>query len=240
MAPVARALALSLCASLSSAQVFDVLVYGASPGGIAAAVTAANGTGLRVALLEPSAFVGGMSGPGGIGLRDTALAATDGGANTVQHAWLHCVDVAYGGSGIRQPDYNVSQKCWDDLVASPRYGLTVARSAPLAEASDAVARSGLAIASIRSADGRVWRAKVFVDATYEADIMMRVAKWTIGREANTTYDEPLAGVAAKTTFQQFPPSLNPSWPNGTLLDGVEPEDAQPPPGSGDDRVMPAS
>ena len=249
MRPLARALAPALLALLhlsfppltsAAPHIYDVLVYGASPGGIAAAISAANASGLSVALLEPSAFVGGMSGPGGIGLRDTAAPATDGGAGTVQFAWLHCLDAAYGAQGVRQADYAVAQGCWDALVAEPRYNLTVARSAPLDEAPDAVARDGLAISSLRTADGRVWRARVFVDATYEADLMMRVATFTVGRESNATYGEPLAGVLAVTTFQQFPRGLDPFWPNGTLLDGVEAAAAMPPPGAGDDRVMPSS
>ena len=97
---------LSTCAFLaSSAPLFDVVVYGASPSGISAAITAANGTGLRVALLEPSPFVGGMSGPGGIGLRDTASPAAIDGASplSVQAHWLRLVNAAYGAkvSGVR-------------------------------------------------------------------------------------------------------------------------------------------
>ena len=80
----------TLSPALAADYEFDVLVYGASPGGIAAAVTAANGTGLRVALLEPSPYIGGMSGPGGIGLRDTAepAAAVTGGPRSVMARWL--------------------------------------------------------------------------------------------------------------------------------------------------------
>jgi len=44
--------------------------YGATPAGVAAAIIASNGTGLRVALIEPSARIGGMATAGGIGLRD--------------------------------------------------------------------------------------------------------------------------------------------------------------------------
>lgn len=231
---------LALCAPAKGAS-FDVIVYGGSPGGVAAAITAANGTGLRVALLEPSPFLGGMSGPGGIGLRDTANAG-EGGSGTVLHAWLRCVNAAYNESGItiRQPDYNVSQACWDELVGDPRYNLTVARSAPLDEAADAVTRNGLAIASIRTIDGRVWAGSIFIDATYEADVMRRVATYTVGREARATYGEPLAGVINHTVFQQFPAGVNPFWPNGTLLDGVEDATASPAPGEADDRVMPSS
>lgn len=244
-------LASAACAAAKyeSLPVFDVLVYGASPGGIAAAISAANSSaGLSVALLEPTPYVGGMAGPGGIGLRDTAAPATDGGASTVQYAWLQCLAAAYSATGVaaaaaagvRQADYNISQKCWDMLVAAPRYNLTAVRSAQLDEAPDAVVRDGLRIASMRTTDGRVWSARVFIDATYEADLMMRVASFTVGREANSTYNEPLAGVLATTTFQQFPAGLDPFWPDGTLLDGVEAAAAMPPPGSADDRVMPSS
>ncbi len=75
--------ALLVCAALATTAAaaharrastdFDVIVYGATPAGIAAAVIAANGTGLRVALIEPSSRIGGMAVPGGIGLRDWQL-----------------------------------------------------------------------------------------------------------------------------------------------------------------------
>jgi hypothetical protein len=50
-----------------------------------------------------------------------AVSASEGGAGTVLHAWLRCVNDAYGlaGVAVRQPDYNVSQACWDALVAAP-------------------------------------------------------------------------------------------------------------------------
>lgn len=68
-----RAALAALCASAAAAARsldYDVVVYGATPAGIAAAVVAANNTGLKVALLEPTPYIGGMAGPGGIGLRD--------------------------------------------------------------------------------------------------------------------------------------------------------------------------
>ncbi len=62
----------SALTSLGSAQdyQFDVIVYGATPAGVAAAVMAANNTGLRVALIEATPRVGGMATAGGIGLKD--------------------------------------------------------------------------------------------------------------------------------------------------------------------------
>lgn len=58
--------------SISSA--YDVVIYGATPGGIAAAITAARtSSSLSVVLIEPTSYIGGMAAPGGIGLRDLAL-----------------------------------------------------------------------------------------------------------------------------------------------------------------------
>jgi hypothetical protein len=47
-------------------------------------------------------------------------------------------------------------------------------------------------------------------------------------------------VLANTTFQRFPVRVDPFWPNGSLLPGVEAADAAPAPGEADDRVMPSS
>lgn len=53
---------------------YDVVIYGATPGGIAAAITAARtSSSLSVVIIEPTSYIGGMAAPGGIGLRDLAL-----------------------------------------------------------------------------------------------------------------------------------------------------------------------
>lgn len=231
---------------------YDLLVYGASPAGIAAAVTAANASGLRVALLEPSPYVGGMSGPGGIGLRDTAspAAAVTGGPRSVMARWLRAASAAYGGAAVRQPDQAVAQALWDALVADPAYNLSVFRNVGLdIEApAGAVTMEGTRIAAIRTVDprdgsgARTWTARWFVDASYEADIVQGTPglAWTIGREARAQYGEPLAGVLPAPAFQRFRATVDPFWPNGSLLDGVEPSANMPPAGGADDRVMPSS
>jgi ribulose 1,5-bisphosphate synthetase/thiazole synthase len=53
---------------------YDIAVYGATPGGISAAITAARvSPSLKIALIEPTADIGGMSTGGGLGLRDLGL-----------------------------------------------------------------------------------------------------------------------------------------------------------------------
>ena len=56
---------------------YDIAIYGATPGGIAAAITAARASSsLKIALIEPTADIGGMSTGGGLGLRDLGSEVT--------------------------------------------------------------------------------------------------------------------------------------------------------------------
>lgn len=193
------------------------------------------------------------AGPGGIGLRDINDASTVLFSNSVIHTWLHMNDAHYNTSStVWQPDQYIGQANWDTLVADPRYNLTVWRSTGLAEGPPGVGvqMDGSTITSITTVytvtedptNTTVWNAKVFVDASYEGDIVVATSRvsYTYGREAKDTYNESLAGVQDHTTFSQFSGPVDPYWPNGTLIFGVDSAASMPPVGSGDDRVMPYS
>jgi len=56
---------------------YDIAIYGATPGGIAAAITAARTSpSFSIVIIEPTSYIGGMATAGGIGLRDLALEIT--------------------------------------------------------------------------------------------------------------------------------------------------------------------
>ena len=56
---------------------YEVAIYGATPGGIAAAITAARASpSFSVVIIEPTSYIGGMAAAGGIGLRDLGLEVT--------------------------------------------------------------------------------------------------------------------------------------------------------------------
>ena len=56
---------------------YDIVIYGATPGGIAAAITAARiSSSFSIVIVEPTSDIGGMSAAGGIGLRDLGMEAT--------------------------------------------------------------------------------------------------------------------------------------------------------------------
>ena len=85
-----------------------------------------------------------------------------------------------------------------------------------------------------------WPAKVFVDASYDGDLAVGSGvSYTYGREANTTYDEPLAGVQPFNHFQNFLVPVNPYAKDGSVLPYVE-STPLPPLGSADTKLMPFS
>ena len=78
-------------------------------------------------------------------------------------------------------------------------------------------------------DGRGFSGKMFIDATYEGDLLPgRKSSFTVGRESNATYDETINGIqsakAAKNQLRDgIDPYLMPGDPSSGLLPGVNPD-----------------
>lgn len=67
-------LSFSLSITHQSGTTYDIIIYSATPAGIAAAITAARASSsLKIALIEPSPYIGGMVVAGGIGLSDIGV-----------------------------------------------------------------------------------------------------------------------------------------------------------------------
>ena len=98
------------------------------------------------------------------------------------------------------------------------------------------------IISIRMESGKTVRGRMFIDATYEGDLAAAAnVSYTIGREANATYDETLNGVQVKhaRSHQLMPsidPYVKPGDPNSGLLPHIDPEGPGVD-GAGDHRVQ---
>ena len=84
------------------------------------------------------------------------------------------------------------------------------------------------IVSITMESGRVFTAKMFIDCTYEGDLMAAAGvRFTIGREANAQYNETLSGVQTKQAkYHQFvkgvDPYIVPGDPKSGLLPFIDP------------------
>jgi hypothetical protein len=233
---------------------YDVVIYGATPAGCAAAMVAANNTGLRVALLEVSSRIGGMLVPGGIGLRDTDDFASAFGTGSFARRWVDLNGAAYGVPYVLQPDVVVGNASLWALLSSVSGGaIDVFPSTGLLEGPGAVAKAGAVVTSITTVDTAaeaagapltgvtVWRAAQFIDASYDGDVAVAAGvSWTFGREARAQYNESLGGVQPFTHFQNFLTPVNPyNSTTGAVLPYIE-AGALPPEGSADTAVMPFS
>jgi hypothetical protein len=206
------------CGRLSAGQDFDVVVYGATPAGVMAAVAAAR-QGLSVALLEPTAHLGGI---GGLPLEFYWR------AGRYYEMDRHGQEVAW------HPEPHVALTLMKQMLEASH--VTVLLQCRLRE-KGGVIRSGTHITGISVQDGASFQAKVFIDATYEGDLMAQAGvSYTWGREGISQYGESLAGVRAETPGHQFKVKLSPYDSSGELL----PEISAGPmgiPGSADEKVQ---
>jgi hypothetical protein len=211
---------------------WEVVVYGGTPAGIAAAIAAARGH-ARVVLLEPTNHVGGMM-TNGLGASDVGIRDTIGG---LALEFFDRLGVAYGIAGQGPtPSWDltpgVAERTFMAMLAEA--GVTVDLAARLREL-DGVGHVDHRITRLTTTDGRVFTARVFIDATYEGDLMAQAGvSFTVGREASSRYGESLAGV---TPLKQELPALDARTADGALAPGVN---AAPPgpTGSADGHIQP--
>ncbi len=175
----------------------DVIVYGSTPSGFCAAIAAAR-EGASVILLEPSDHVGGMS-TGGLSHCDSNQMAR----STVMglfDEWHTRVVNDYTSRGLQAP-YEPSVKDQSLWTFEPHVAMRVTLQM-LDEAGvkvltnrylKTVMKDGPRITSLVTKNG-VFTARVFVDGTYEGDLMAAAGvDWAIGREGREEYGESLAG-----------------------------------------------
>jgi hypothetical protein len=209
-------------------QAADVIVYGGTAGGVIAAVAAAR-EGLSVALVTPDRHLGGMVS-GGLGWTDYGKKQVIGGYSL---EFFERVGRKYGREMEWHFEPHVAEAVFDDLVKEA--GVRVYRGR-LRE-TRGVRRSGSTIASIETEEGSTFSGKVFVDASYEGDLMAQAGvSYRVGREGTGEYGESLAGVRERTPLHQFRAAVSPLDSRGRLLPEVAPRSADPV-GSADARVQ---
>ncbi len=220
----------------------DLCIYGGASAGVAAAVQASR-LGLAAVLVEPTEHVGGLT-TGGLGATDVGNSGAIGGVSREFYSRVcdHYL-TTYGedsaqlkacNSGFRFEPH-VAQALFDAMLAEA--GAPVYRGHALAS----VRMRGGRIHSITTTGGLVIRAKVFLDCTYEGDLMAAAGvTYTVGREPGSTYDERYNGVQLERPTHQFTTPTDPyrrrGEPDSGLLWSISDEDpgAQ---GEGDDRVQ---
>jgi len=181
----------------------DVVIYGGTPGGLAAAAAVVR-EGATVIVIEPTAHIGGMV-TGGIAITDTGTPDLVGGLAAEYFDEVAAAEkIDQPGTPIlysrgkeypwRKPakwdiEPKVARMVFEKWVKQGRYQLILAKRVA------SVRKQGTKITSIRLTGGGEITGKVFIDASYEGDLMARAGvSNTYGRESSAQYGEKLAGV----------------------------------------------
>ncbi|MDQ8206358.1 FAD-dependent oxidoreductase [Coraliomargarita sp. SDUM461003] len=206
----------------------DICVYAGNSGGIIAAI-AAKRKGLSVALLEPGYHLGGLTA-GGLGLTDIGNKFAIGG---LSREFYRRVGKKYGKSEAWVFEPHVAEAVyreWLEEMEIPCYFESFLST---------VETANKRIVQLRTENGITVKAKQFIDASYEGDLMAKAGvSFTVGRESNDTYKETCNGrqVMNKHQFNfEVDPYIVEGDPSSGLLPGIDGEQFNE--GVGDKRVQ---
>jgi hypothetical protein len=191
----------------------DLIVYGGTSAAITAAVQAVR-MGKSVLVVSPDKHLGGLSS-GGLGFTDTGRKEVIGGlAREFYHriylhyqsdtAWRWQKKEEYGNKGQGTPaidgaertmwifEPHVAEQVFEDFVRENK--ITVLRDEWL-DRKTGVQKENGRITSIRTLSGKTFNGKMFIDATYEGDLMAAAGvSYHVGREASRVYGEEWNGI----------------------------------------------
>lgn len=230
-------------------DIYDIVIYGGTSGGIAAAIQASR-MDKSVIVLEPGQRIGGLT-TGGLGQTDIGNKQAIGGIalefyqgikqyyDKEEH-WKFQSREEYQDGGQTRTDAgetamwtfepSAALSVYEDLIKT--YGIEVRINQKL-DRQQGVEKEGNDITAITMLSGETYKGRIFIDATYEGDLMAAAGvSYTVGREANETYKETLNGVHTRltdTTMTGYPSN---NQINHNFVDGVDPYVVKGDPGSG--------
>jgi len=212
----------------------DVCVYGGSSAGVMAAYTAKM-NGKSVLLIEPGKHLGGLTA-GGLGYTDIGNKYAVSG---LARDYYRRIGAHYGKfeQWIFEP--HVAENLFQEYIK--RASVEVLYEHRLVDAT--LAKSAITAIAVEPSNGGapvVIKAKVFIDCTYEGDLMAKSkVSYVIGRESNKDYKETYNGYQVMTGHQ-FPDGIDPyrvkGKPESGLLSGISPASPRET-GSGDKMVQ---
>lgn len=225
---------------------FDVVIYGGTSAGIAAAIQSSR-MGKTVLVIEPSRRIGGLT-TGGLGATDIGNKQVIGGISREFYQNIKkYYENAENWKWQKKENYRQSRnKSGEDAMWTfePSAALKVYKNMINAENIDliyeerldrknGVVKSGLQIKEIRLESGKSFRGKMFIDATYEGDLMATAGvSYTIGRESNKEYGETLNGVQANDYSITLRGTVSKNSIHHNFIDGVDPYIVKGDPSSG--------
>jgi hypothetical protein len=221
------------------ANTYDLVVYGGTSGGIATAVEASR-LGRTVVLIEPTNRIGGLS-TGGLGQTDIGNKQAIGGIarefyqgirrhydEPASWKWQKRSEYRDGGQTVTAQgedtmwtfEPSVALKVFDTMLAPT--GVVVVRNQRL-NRETGVAMKDTRILSITMESGQTYTGKMFVDATYEGDLLAAAGvSYEVGREAADRYGETLNGVQPNHYYRTLRRELSLNGANHNFVSGVDP------------------
>ncbi|MBI1370256.1 MAG: FAD-dependent oxidoreductase [Planctomycetes bacterium] len=236
----------------------DIVIYGATPSGIIAAVAAAR-DGRSVLVLEPTDHIGGMT-TGGLSSTDIGNPIVIGG---LAHEFFQRAAASYHdperlkGRAIFYSEPHVAMAAFKDMLDEAHVEVRTHQRLDRATMHDH------RLTAVMMLDGSEHAARMFIDASYEGDLMAKAnVSYIVGRESSEQYGEPLAGfhpaelrprtveemalddpdVASDATVKAMhyvhgtPTKISPYDEDGKLLPGIN-GGAWPAIGSADRKIM---
>ena len=240
----------TVAAGAATPAEYDVVVYGGTSAGVTAAVEVRR-LGKSVVLICPARHPGGMTS-GGLGFADVGDQKTVGGLceEFFHRVWLHYREPGawtfqkredygfVGQHGSGKDDARQIMILFEPRVAEGVFqSLLSDHAVPVVHARLDLKTGGVTtrdrrIQAFRTEDGQEFRGKVYIDASYEGDLMAKAGvRYLVGRESNDQYGETINGIQLKSERAADTPLISPynipGQPGSGLLPGIRPDSGGP-------------
>jgi hypothetical protein len=223
----------------------DIIIYGGTSAAITAAVQVKK-MGKTVIVVSPDKHLGGLSS-NGLGFTDTGDKTVIGGLSKefyhrlYQHyqtdtAWKWQKKSEFGNKGqstVALDGENRTMWIFEPHVAEAQFerfvvenNLIVHKDEWLDRSKNGIKKKGTAILEIKALSGKKYLGKMFIDASYEGDLMaLAGVRYHVGRESNATYNEQWNGVqkSARHHGHYFKKQIDPYLIPGNKNSGLLPE-----------------
>jgi hypothetical protein len=251
------------CNSKSKLQEYhaDVIVYGGTSAAVTTAVQLVR-MGKSVIIVSPDKHLGGLSSSG-LGFTDTGNKEVIGGLSREFYqlmynhyqdpkAWAWQKKSEYGNKGQGNPaidgenrtmwifEPHVAEEAFETMISTHK--IKVFRE-ELLDRDNGVTKQNSDIVSLKTISGKIFTGKIFVDATYEGDLMASSGvSYHVGREATSTYNEEWNGIQTGVLHHghHFKSDIDPFVIPGDSTSGLLPRISSENPGikgEGDHRLQ---
>lgn len=227
------------CGSIENHNSADVIIYGGTSAGLSAAIQSAR-LEKSVILIEPTNRLGGLT-TGGLGQTDIGNKQVIGGISrefykniktyyldSANWVWQLRSEYIDEGQSRSRKDENAmwtfepsaALKVYHKMIENLDIRIVYNQKLNRAEG---VSKNYKAIKSISMESGDIFFGKVFIDATYEGDLMAAAGvSYTIGRESNSQYGESLNGIQSNKFGTTLLGSVSNNSVYHNFIDGVDP------------------